>query len=380
MDERAFMDQYRKNFLDEDVFLHFLQERENNSSWERQKSNKIRFIAADDERVIEQMNRIENVQEMQPVLEDTMGHTRLILKVQDEYYPVRSCAVKTILDRARVSGHALNKVEKTVLAKILNYCMEVASGEALLRFCEKKISAVHGGDPSDYAILEMPELFRKTVEYLQTNFPGYAFAGASYDHSVATALWELTNEKELLREYEELLQKHHLPTKELKAGLRLTTSDAGYSGANLYPLLFVGEGAKVLPLGSPLKLEHKNGATLEAFDAQLNLLYTQYSKALSSLERLMDVTLCYPANAMLGVMKRIGVPKKIAMETVECFLQENGAEPCSAYEAYMGITEAEHILMREEAEGAKIVKMEENISRAVYIRWKDFDIYGDMKW
>lgn len=310
MDERSFMDQYRKNFLDEEVFLHFLQERENNSSWERQRSNKIRFIAADDERVIEQMNRIENVQEMQPVLEDTMGHTRLILKVQDEYYPVRSCAVKTILDRARVSGHALNKVEKTVLAKILNYCMEVASGEALLRFCEKKISAVHGGDPSDYAILEMPELFRKTVEYLQTNFPGYTFAGASYDHSVATALWELTNEKELLREYEELLQKHHLPTKELKAGLRLTTSDAGYSGANLYPLLFVGEGAKVLPLGSPLKLEHKNGATLEAFDAQLNLLYAQYSKALSSLERLMDVTLCYPANAMLGVMKRIGVPKK----------------------------------------------------------------------
>lgn len=379
MNEKVFMDQYQKSFLNEEEFIGFLQEREHNSAWQREKSSEIRFLAADDQKVTKFMENEEDC-EMQPIMEDTMEHTRLVLKVQDSFYPVRNCAVKTILDRARVSGNALNKVEKTVLAKILNYCMEVASGEALLRFCEKKISAVHGGDPSDYAVLEMPELFRKTVEYLQTNFSGYTFAGASYDHSVATALWELSNETDLLQEYRALLEKYHLPTEGLKAGLRLTTSDVGYSGANLYPLLFVGSGEKILPLGSPLKLEHKNGVNLEHFDGQLNLLYAQYGKALSGLERMMSLVLFHPVNAMLGVMKRIGIPKKIAMEAVEVFQQNYEGGACSAYEAFIGITEAEHILMRDEPEGAKIVKMEENIARAVHIRWKDYDLAGEMKW
>ena len=380
MNDKVFMDQYRKSFLSEEEFIAFLEEREANSAWERQKSNKIRFIAADDEKVQKRMEDSEDYSEMQPVMKDTMEHTRLVLKVQDSFYPVRSCAVKTILDRARVSGNALNKVEKTVLAKILNYCMEVASGDALIRFCEKKISAVHGGDPSDYAVLEMPELFRKTVEYLQTNFPGYTFAGASYDHSVATALWELSNETELLQEYKKLLEEYKLPTEGLKAGLRLTTSDVGYSGANLYPLLFLKDGVNILPLGSPLKLEHKNGVSLEHFDGQLNLLYAQYGKALSSLEKMMSLVLFHPVNVMLGVMKRIGIPKKIAMEVAENFRQEYEERCCSAYEVYLGITEAEHILMRDEPEGAKIVKMEENIARAVHIRWKDYDLAGEMKW
>ena len=184
----------------------------------------------------------------------------------------------------------------------------------------------------------------------------------------------------MLQEYRKLLEKHHLPTDGLKAGLRLTTSDVGYSGANLYPLLFVGSGAKILPLGSPLKLEHKNGASLEKFDSQLNLLYAQYGKALSNLEKMMSLILLHPVNAMLGVMKRIGIPKKIAMEVAENFQQQYGETCCSAYEVYLGITEAEHILMRDEPEGAKIVKMEENIARAVHIRWKDYDLAGEMKW
>lgn len=95
---------------------------------------------------------------------------------------------------------------------------------------------------------------------------------------------------------------------------------------------------------------------------------------------MMSLILFNPVNAMLGVMKRIGIPKKIAMEAADNFQQQHGEEFCSAYEAYLGITEAEHILMHDEPEGANIVKMEENIARAVHIRWKDYDLDGEMKW
>lgn len=381
MNERVYADEFRKGFLQEAVFLMFLEEREENSDWEKVKSNELRFYP------IAEGNHFSSVLEdklhmmgKDRVFQDTMEHTRLILKVKDELYPVRGCAIKTILERARVSGNALNKVQKTELAKILNYCMEVASGYALLRFCEDKVSAVHGGDASDYAVLHTPELFRRTVEYLRDNFSGYTFAGASYDHSIVTAVWSLDNEEGLLKEYQESLQGHGLPYDEIQLGLRLTTSDTGQSGANLYPMIFYGSEARNIPLGSPLKLHHKNKADLAKFDEQLNLLYAQYSKALGSMKSLMETYVLHPVNAMVGVMKRIGVPKKYALIVAEDFRVKHGDTVCSVYEAYLQVSEVIFLMQCEGIEGSKIVQMEENIARAVHLRWKDYDVAGEYHW
>ena len=88
---------------------------------------------------------------------------------------IRSVPVhQTVLERARISGHALNKVSKTVFAEILNYCMGVASGDSLIKIADEKVSAVHGGDPKDYTVMEMLPLFKKqratfsTVSILET--------------------------------------------------------------------------------------------------------------------------------------------------------------------------------------------------------------------
>lgn len=381
MNERVFEDEFRKGFFREEDFLIFLEQREENSDWEKVKSNEIRFYPiADGQRIASVLE--DKLTEMGKALvfRDTMEHTRLILKVKDELYPVRSCAIKTILERARVSGNALNKVQKTELAQILNYCMKVASGDALLRFCEDKISAVHGGDEADYAVLETPELFRRTVEYLQENFSGYTFVGASYDHSIVTAVWALENEERLLKEYKESLQAHGLPNTEIQLGLRLTTSDTGQSGANLYPMVFFGSEARNIPLGSPLKLHHKNKADLAKFDEQLNLLYAQYGKALGNMQSLMDVYVLHPINAMLGVMKRIGVPKRYATEVSEDFRLRRGNGACSVYEVYLQISEVIFLMQSEGLDGSKIVQMEENVARAVHLRWKDYDIAGEYHW
>lgn len=381
MSERVFADEFYKGFFREGDFLAFIEEREENSDWEKVKSSELRFYPiADGHRASSMLEEKLREKGKECVFKDTMEHTRLILKVRDELYPIRSCAIKTILERARVSGNALNKVQKTELAQILNYCMKVAGGDALLRFCEDKISAVHGGDASDYAVLKTPELFRRTVEYLQDNFSGYTFAGASYDHSIVTAVWSLDNEEALLKEYKESLQTHGLPCDEIQLGLRLTTSDTGQSGANLYPMIFFGSELRNIPLGSPLKLHHKNKADLARFDEQLNLLYAQYSKALGNMRSMMDVYVLHPINAMLGVMKRIGIPKKYATLIAEDYRLKRGDTACSAYEAYLQISEVIYLMQCDGAEGSKIVMMEENIARAVHLRWKDYDFAGEYHW
>ena len=71
----------------------------------------------------------------------------------------------------------------------------------------------------------------------------------------------------VVKTYKDLLALHSVRCRELKASVRLTTSDVGISGANLYPSLIVD--GRNIPLGSPLKLEHKNKATMDDFEKRM---------------------------------------------------------------------------------------------------------------
>ena len=59
----------------------------------------------------------------------------------------------------------------------------------------------------------------------------------------------------------------------MKPVVRITTSDTGSGGANIFPMLVSGKENTTISLGSPLKLGHRNGRSLSEFDDQLKLLY-----------------------------------------------------------------------------------------------------------
>ncbi len=377
---RTFADNFGAIFDDENDFLAFLTTRENGGWWKKETTQALSFRALDDG-TAETQEIIDEYEEngQSEIVADTMENTRLLLQAQDSTYPVRSCAIKTILDRARISGNALNKVEKPVLAKILNYCLGVTNGNALLRFSEGKISAVHGGDESEYAILEMPELFQEMADYLHATYPGCYFAGATYDHSIATAVWEIAQDS-LIQTYKDALEEHGISYTKLKPAVRLTTSDVGVSGANIFPMLLAGGDEKIITLGSPLKLEHKGGATLDKFKSQLPMLYSQYTVAISNLINLLKIEIDNPVNCLLGVCKRIGIGKKLAFKAAELFEAQYGNNPCTAHEVYYGISEVIFMLQCEGASGSRIAQMEENVARAFTVRWREYDIPGEAKW
>lgn len=379
--EKIYADDYNISFVEEGVFLNFLEEREENASWQKKQSKNLRFVALEqDSELTENLIEEYALAGKKEIITDTLEHTKLLLKAKEGMYPVRSCAIKTILDRARISGNALNKVDIPILARILNYCLKVANGDALLRFSEGKLSAIHAGDDCDYKVLEIPELFKRTVDYLNNHFSGVTYAGGYYEHSMVTAIWELSNNDELIEVYQSALEAHGLHYEEIKPALRLSTSDVGIGGANLYPMLFVGKRSNIISLGSPLKLEHKNGANMEAFERQLSFIYAQFGKSLKSLRALITIEIDYPMNCMAGIMKRIGLTKKPSMEAIELFKAQHGLAPCTAHEIYYGICEVLFILQCSGATGGKIAQTEENIARALSLRFSDYDIPGELKW
>ena len=305
----------------------------------------------------------------------------LLLKVDGKDYPVRSCALKTVLERARISGHALNKVSKSVFAEILNYCMGVASGDSLIKVADEKVSAVHGGDPKDYTVMEMLPLFKATNDFLNREYPGNRFMTAHFDHSIATAIWCLDGQADkLLDTYHREIAAKGLRADKLVPALRFSTSDVGMSGANLYPIFLAGAESRIIPLGYPIRTEHKNGSGMEYFEEQLGLVYAQFEKAVDKQVQLMNIEIRYPVTTLMRVLKRIKAPKKASYEAMDYFMAIHGDAPCTAYDLFMQMSDVIFSAQCDGASGMRIAQLEEIVSRALNVNWHEYDHPGDFKW
>ena len=382
-ESKIYADNFKCSFGNSDQFLDFLKERKEKSLWMKAPSNSLQFKPLEKDSELGSLYmQLYQSNGSAEILVDTMENTSLLLSVNGADYPVRSCALKTILERARISGNALGKVSKSVLTQILNYCLDVATGDSLIKVADDKVSAVHGGDPSDYAVLEMLPMFQSVKDFLDDEFPGNSFLTANYDHSVVTAIWSLDGQtNDLLDTYYQELAANGLSGKvNVTPGLRVTTSDVGVSGANLYPILLNKHGDKIIPLGAPIKTEHSNGVNLDKFEAQLKLLYARFRETIEKHKKMMGIEIRYPKNTMLGVLKHIKAPKKASYEALDQFLALNGEQPCTAYELYLAMSEVIFLIQCEGASGVRIAQLEECIAKAVHVKWSEYDHPGDFKW
>ena len=383
-DQKIYADNFRCTFDDPGDFIQFLKERKENSRWMTAPSRNLVFESLEKNTQMGELYlKLYDHDGRAEIIADTMENTSLLLKVNGETYPVRSCAIKSILERARISGHALNKVSKSIFTQILNYCMDVASGDSLIKVADDKVSAVHGGDPKDYAILEILPLVQCVRSILDRDFAGNHFLTANFDHSIVTAIWSLDGQaNELMETYRQAVaEKGVTEAMSARPGLRFTTSDVGVSAANLYPILLLGGSNRIIPLGDPLKLDHKNGADLDDFASSMDQLYACFKESIERQQQLLDVEIRYPYTTMLGVLKRIGITKKMSYEVADLFAGQSGVSSgCNAYQLYLAMSDVIFLAQCEGASAYRIAQLEENIARALRINWHEYDRPGDFKW
>lgn len=376
---RIFADAYETTFADPMEMLDFLAERGKAAVWIRKPTKSLRLVP-----ISQEAEHIEDssVEDWEEILKDTEKNTQLALKVRGETYPVRNCAIKTILDRAGISGAGLRKLEKSNYAKVVNYCLKVAKGDALIKIADGKVSAVHGGDSHDYSILDMRAVFETTMQYLDSNFRGnsYIEGSGAFDHSIVSAMWELGGNQELLDTYRTALKDHGMSDKVIAPAVRLTTSDVAASGANLYPMLLCENGNRTINLGSPIKLAHTGGADLVQFMGNLRMLCSRYQDAIADMTKLMDIEIQNPLNCLKLVMKRIGIRKKLINDVAELFEYQSGNAPCTAHDIYFAINEASFCAACDGMQGHGIISLEEQVTRALTLDWKEYDVSGAIKW
>lgn len=311
----------------------------------------------------------------QDAVDDTVENLGLAMRVDGNLYPMRMTAYKSLLDRAKIGGTALPKLSREVLAEVLNACLGLYSSEALLLIRDEKVSAVHSGDEVDYSVLPIDQLITTLKSKLDARFPGNEFETGYCDHSLTSASWRMPDQKEdLLGAYTKLLasQGKTAMADKLMPGIRFMTSDTGIASAKVSALLVGGQHP--IHIGGCIAVDHRHQKKVSDFDTALDQLFAQFGDSIAKLQKLLEIHLDYPINAMTRVCKKLSLPKKAAVEAIAMFEMAYGGGPATAHDVFLAMQEIPFILKTENTPESKLLVVEENMARALTLKWSDYDL------
>ncbi len=379
--QKECMDGFCTRFYSYDSMLDYHRNLSSKSVWMRKKVNDLYVAALDRASSLAGSLSLFAPGTSEEAVEDTVSNVGLAMQIDGEYYPVRTTAYKSLLERAKISGTALPKLKREDLANVLNACLRLFQSEALLLLRDEKVSAVHSGDESDYSILPVNELMGVLQEKLDVRFAGNVFRQGYSDHSLTSASWELPDQKEdLLGAYMKVLAEHgnRAMASKLVPGIRFSTSDTGISSAKVSALLMGVQHP--IHIGGCISVDHRNRARVSDFGDALDQLFAQFGDSVEKLAGLLDIQLEYPVNAMTRVCKKLSLPKKASVEAIAMFEMANGNSPAVAHDVFMAMQEIPFILKTQGTPQGKMLAVEENMARALTLKWADYDLAKGVNW
>ncbi len=369
------LDSYSTTFSDRQAMQSYHEGLTKESRWQHCKVNELHMEPLDEASPLYSSLGAFAAGTSADAVEDTAKNLGLAILVNGGLYPVRTTAYKSLLDRAKISGNALTKLKRPVLAEVLNECLNIYSSEALVLIRDEKVSAVHSGDMTDYSVLPIDELLNTLGKKLDERFPGNIFERGYTDHALTSASWRMPAQKEdLLGTYAALLkaQGKTKTADKLVPGVRFTTSDTGVASAKVSALLVGGQYP--IHIGSCIAVDHRHQTKVADFDAALDQLFAQFTTSVENLQALLEIELDYPVNAMTRVCKKLSMPKKAAVEAISMYEMAYGGGRATAHDVFMAMQEIPYIMKTDGAPESKLITLQETMARALTLRWSDYDL------
>lgn len=374
-------DSYHTQFSAFPDMLSYHEKIRTDSRWERTEVKNLEVAALDKASPLFNDTTSFDSSVSRDAIEDTAENLKLAIKVKDKFFPLRDTAYKSLLDRAKVGGSALPKLPREKLAELINSCLALHKDSALLLVRDEKVSAAHSGDTRDYSVLEIDQLLDGLQSKMDERFPGNQFSGGYVDHSITSASWTLPDQKtELLDTYTKLLAaegKTAMAAK-LMPGIRFSASDTGVASAKVSALL-VGLQYPI-HIGGMISVEHRRQSKVPDFVESLDMLFAQFGDSVARLSGLLSIHLDHPVNAMTAICKRLALPKKAAMEAIDMFEMAIGEDSATAHDVFVAMQEIPFILKTQGTPESKLLALQENMARALTLKWRDYDYAREVKW
>ena len=368
-------DDFTTTFDSYPEMIHFHESLSKGTTWRRCKVKELHVEPLDESSVLYGNPSAFVAGTSEEAVSDTAANLGLALRVGADLYPLRMTAYKTLLDRAKISGTALPKLKRKELADVLNACLAVHSSDALLLVRDEKVSATHSGDAKDYSVLPIDELLHTLEKKMDARFPGHHFESGYSDHAFTSGCWTFPGQKDdMLGTYAKTLtaKGKGAMAARLVPGIRFLTSDTGVASAKVSALLMGTQHP--IHIGSCISVDHRLQKKVGDFDKELDQLFAQFCDSVSKLQTLLEIELQYPVNAMTRICKKFSLPKKEALEAIAMFEIAYGGGTATAHDVFMALQEIPWLMKANKYPEAKMLTVEENMARALSIRWSDFDL------
>lgn len=143
-----------------------------------------------------------------------------------------------------------------------------------------------------------------------------------------------------------------------------------YSGKIQYPI----------HIGGMISVEHRRQSKVPDFVESLDMLFAQFGDSVARLSGLLSIHLDHPVNAMTAICKRLALPKKAAMEAIDMFEMAIGEDSATAHDVFVAMQEIPFILKTQGTPESKLLALQENMARALTLKWRDYDYAREVKW
>lgn len=309
---------------------------------------------------------------------DTMSGTRLAITIGGVTYPLRNTAMKSLLERAEVTGGVIRKCTPKDFELLFNkICMPKANGNALVLIRGRKVTAVLSDNNGGYGSLSMNEMMEKTEEMLKARFGGKAkFVVGEISHGFMAAKYVI-DDPSLLKEYE-ALTVGSVYGGPYTPQLAIYSADVGTCSATIAASIRTARGASIR-INGELAIEHSKGVSIDDFSEKLEQVFSKYTEFTTRLGKLAEITVTDPCKAFMLAQEKAAIPKKLAKKALEDFRMYVGDGESNAHDIYLGLCE---VLFYAKCAGygeKDLCRMEDLIARCLTFDWENCEDWDTEK-
>ena len=277
--------------------------------------------------------------------------------------PYSENALPTILARAECECKAIHRVAKTLFLAHINEYFRVAKRKnSIVNIYDGTVYAAHS---EGYKILNIKECAERFVDYITSTYESAKLIGYSITPTETIVDFAI-NDETLNKRYQKALQRK-VDGENIYPFVRFISSNTGWSGANIIPMLLY-KNARLITC-EPIILKHQGKADVEKFSENCNKTFALMYDAAEEIEHLANVTIEYPANCAANIAKEINLPKKITMPVILDMQDDYGDMSCTARDVYLYLTK----ILAKYDNDVKQFKIADHLARVLTLDIKKFD-------
>ncbi|MDD6484027.1 MAG: hypothetical protein PUF72_05570 [Clostridiales bacterium] len=310
--------------------------------------------------------------------------TQIMLSAGGKKYMLGRSAISGLCDTAKISGSALRKLSAYQLSEVINICLTVARGNSLLLHRNGKIRAILSD--AIYEVMPMTEVMQSAKKTLSGKMGKAEFVGGYIDHNIAMAEMVFNDRaSEVCQAYRSAAYGgSHLYTQNFVPGCTIVTSDTGSSAARCIPVFKTMNGSNVR-FCKPIEVVHKHlsqDTCLEKFIRGMNGAYALFQDVETSIGRLAKIWVDNPLNVIVGISKKLLLPKKYAAQAYDELTRIlPPSNRCSMDDVYLCMAQIPYFAKCAGAGASKCFELEEQVSKILTLPdLKEFDLPGTVSW